>query len=351
QNHATMEPMNATAIWTADKCEVWCPTQNGEAALAATAKAAGLPLEKCDVYKLHLGGGFGRRGAVQDFATQAVLIAKQFPGAPIKLIWTREEDMTHGYYHPVTMAKATGALDDKGNLTALHLRISGQSILAALRPEGMENGKDPATFQGLAPDNPEKPTAKDQAFVYSIPNLLIDHALRQPHVPPGFWRGVNVNHNAIYLECFMDELAKAAGVDPLEFRLRLLGKQPKAAAVLKAVAEKGGWGKPLPEGVQGRGLALLRSFGSYTAALAEVSVSQRGKLKMHRIVAATDPGYAVNPKLIEMQIEGSFVYGLGASLKQSCTVKDGRIVEENFDSYPPLQLADFPKVESIVMPS
>jgi isoquinoline 1-oxidoreductase subunit beta len=351
QNHATLEPMNATAIWTADKCEVWCPTQNGEAALAAAAKAAGLPQQKCDVHKLHLGGGFGRRGAFQDYVTQAVLIAKQVPGVPIKLIWSREEDMVQGFYHPVTMAKASGALDDKGNLVALHIRVSGQSILASVRPEGMQNGRDPVVFQGLAPDDPAKPTANEHAICYAVPNLLVDHAMRNPHVPPGFWRGVNVNQNAVYLECFMDELAAAAKVDPLEFRLKLLGNQPKAAAVLKAVAEKGGWGTPAADGVQGRGLAMLRSFGSYTAAMAEVSVSSNGKLKMHRIVAATDPGYAVNPRQIEMQVEGSFVYGLGAALKQSCTVKDGRIVEQNFDTYQPLTLEEFPKVETIVMGS
>lgn len=351
QNHATLEPMNATAIWTADKCEVWCPTQNGEAALAAAARAAELPQQKCDVYKLHLGGGFGRRGAFQDYVTQAVLIAKQMPGVPVKLIWSREEDMAQGFYHPVTMAKASGALDDKGNLVALHIRLSGQSILASVRPQGMQNGRDPVVFQGLAPDDAAKPTANEHAICYAVPNLLVDHAMRNPHVPPGFWRGVNVNQNAVYLECFMDELAAAANVDALEFRLRLLGNQPKAAAVLKAVAEKGGWGKPLSDGVQGRGLAVMRSFGSYTAAMAEVSVSQAGKLKMHRIVAATDPGYAVNPLQCEMQVEGSFVYGLGAALHQSCTVKDGRIVETNFDTYPTLKLEEMPKVETIVMPS
>jgi isoquinoline 1-oxidoreductase beta subunit len=351
QNHATLEPMNATALWTADKCEVWCPTQNGEAALAAASKASGLPQDKCDVYKLLLGGGFGRRGAFQDFVTQAVLIAKQIPGTPIKLIWSREEDMAHGHYHPVTMAKMTGAVDDKGNLTALHVRISGQSILSVVRPEGMQNGKDPVVFQGLAPDNPEKPTTNEHALCYAIPNLLVDHAMRNPAVPPGFWRGVNVNQNAIYLECFVDELAKAAGVDPLEFRLRLLDKQPKAAAVLKAVAEKGGWGGPLPAGVQGRGLAMMRSFGSYTAALAEVSVGADGKLKMHRIVAATDTGYAVNPLQIEMQVEGSFVYGLGAMMHQEITIKNGAVVETNFDTYPCLKIAEMPKVETIVMPS
>lgn len=351
QNHATLEPMNATAVWTADKCEVWCPTQNGEGSLAAAAKAAGHAQNKCDVHKIHLGGGFGRRGSFQDYVTQAVLIAKQVPGVPVKLIWSREEDMTQGHYHPVTMGRMVGGLDDKGNLTGLHMRISGQSILSVVRPEGLQNGKDPVVFQGVAPDDPVKPTANEHAFCYSIPNLLIDHAMRNPAVPPGFWRGVNVNQNAVYVECFMDELAKAAGRDALEFRLALLGNQPKAAAVLKAVAEQAGWAKPMPDGVQGRGLAMMRSFGSYTAALAEVSVSADGKLKLHRIVAATDSGYAVNPKQIAMQVEGSFVYGLGAALHQEITIKNGGAVETNFDTYPTLKLSEMPKVETIVMPS
>lgn len=351
QNHATLEPMNATARWTPEKCEVWCPTQNGEGSLAAASKAAGLPQDKCDVYKVLLGGGFGRRGSFQDYVTQAVLIAKQIPGVPVKLIWSREEDMTQGHYHPVTMGRMVGSLDETGKLTALHVRISGQSILAVVRPEGMQGGKDPVTFQGLAPDDPAKPTAAEHGICYAIPNLLVDHAMRNPPVPPGFWRGVNVNQNAVYLECFMDELAKAAGKDALEFRLALLGNQPKAAAVLKAVADKAGWGKPMADGVQGRGLALMRSFGSYTAALAEVSVSADGKLKMHRIVAATDPGYAVNPTQIAMQVEGSFVYGLGAALHQEITIKDGGAVETNFDSYPTLKLSEMPRVETIVMPS
>ncbi|MDX2156986.1 MAG: molybdopterin cofactor-binding domain-containing protein [Hyphomicrobiaceae bacterium] len=350
QNHATLEPMNATALWRPDRCEVWCPTQNGDAALGAAARAAGLPPDKCDVHKLHLGGGFGRRG-FSDYITQAVLIARQIPGVPVKLVWSREEDMTHGFYHPVTMARMTGALDEKGNLVGLHMRISGQSILATALPQAMRGGMDPAVFQGLQPEPPGRQAPADQAICYAVPALLIDHAMRNPHVPPGFWRGVNVNQNAIYLECFMDELAKAAGVDALEFRLRLLASQPKAAAVLKAVAEKGGWSRPLPAGVQGRGLALCRSFGSFTAALAEVSVLPRGKLKMHRIVAATDPGTVVNPRQAEMQVEGSFVYGLGAMLHQSCTVRNGRIVEQNFDTYPALKLDEMPKVETIVMPS
>ena len=306
QNHATMEPMNATALWTKDRCEVWCPTQNGEAALEATAKAAGLPASKCEVYKIHLGGGFGRRGAFHDFVTQAVNIARQMPGTPVKLLWTREEDMQHGHYHPITKAKMVGGLDDKGNLHGLHIRISGQSILAAVNPGWMQNGADMFTFQGLLPEG-------DHAISYTVPDLLVEHAMRNPPVPPGFWRGVNVNQNAIYMECFIDELAHAAGKDPLEFRRKLMADHPKSLAVLNAVADKAGWGKPAAKGVF-RGLAVCKAFASYVAACAEVSVDNSGNLKIHRIVAATDPGHAVNPQQIEAQVEGSFVFGLSALL-------------------------------------
>jgi isoquinoline 1-oxidoreductase beta subunit len=343
QNHATMEPMNATARYTASLCEVWCPTQNGEGALATTAAASGLPIEKCEVYKLHLGGGFGRRGAIHDYVRQAVLIAKELPGTPVKLLWTREEDMLHGRYHPVMQAKLTGALDASGNLTGLHIRLSGQSILAAVFPGALDKGKDPLTFQGFWPSG-------DQSFEYSIPNLLIEHAMRNTHVPPGFWRGVNINQNAIFLECFMDELADAAGQDALEFRRKLMANHPKSLAVLNAVAEKGDWGKPAPQGVH-RGLAHFRAFGSYVAACAEISVSSGSKVKIHRIVAATDPGYAVNPAQIERQVSGSFVYGLSALFMQECTVKDGRMEQENFDTYNSMRIAQMPKVESIIAPS
>lgn len=342
QNHATMEPMNATARWTPDRCEVWTPTQNGEASLAATAAAAGLPPSKCEVYKLPLGGGFGRRG-FQDWIPQAVAIARAMPGVPVKLMWSREEDMTQGKYHPVTQAKLVGGLDASGRLVAMHLRLSGQSILAGVAPQNLQDGRDPVQFQGLTPTG-------DGAFGYDVPNLLVDHAMRNPHVPPGFWRGVNHNQNAVYLECFMDELAHAAGVDPLEFRRRHMHKHPKHLAVLEAVAERVGWSRPAPAGVF-RGIAQHMGFGSYTAAVAEVSVSPQGRLKIHRIVAATDPGHAVNPQQIAAQVEGSFAYGLSACLFGECTVKDGRIEQRNFDTYEVLRLADMPKVETIVMPS
>ncbi|MEI7803991.1 MAG: molybdopterin cofactor-binding domain-containing protein [Hyphomicrobiales bacterium] len=342
-NHAAMEPLNATVLFTGQRCDVWCGTQNGEAAFAATLAASGLPADKCDVHRLMLGGGFGRRGAFHDYVTQAVLIAKQMPGTPVKLLWSREEDMTHGAYHPITNCKLTGGLDADGNLVALHARISGQSILTAVRPEALVNGMDPATFQGMAPTG-------EAAIGYTVPNLLVDHAMRNPHVPPGFWRGVNVNQNAIYLECFMDELAHAAGKDPVEFRRKLMSKHPKHLGVLNAVAERIGWGKPAPQGVF-RGIAQHMGYGSYVAAAAEISVSGENKIKVHRLVAATDPGFAVNPAQIERQISGSFMYGLSALFYQQCTVKDGRIVEDNFDTFNSMRIAEMPKVESIVMPT
>jgi isoquinoline 1-oxidoreductase beta subunit len=278
--------------------------------------------------------------------TQAVLIAKQMPGTPVKMIWSREEDMLHGTYHPVTQCKLVGAFDANNNLTGLHIRISGQSILERVRPQALQNGKDPLTFQGLLPSG-------EHAFGYSVPNLMIDHSMRNPHVPPGFWRGVNINQNAIYIECFMDELAQAAGQDALEFRRKLMGRHPRNLAVLNAVADKGGWSRKQGEGGLYRGLAHMKAFGSYVAALAEISVegANKDKIKVHRIVAATDPGYAVNPAQIERQVAGSFVYGLSALFLEENTVKDGRIVEENFDTFDSMRIANMPKVESIVMPA
>jgi isoquinoline 1-oxidoreductase beta subunit len=343
QNHACMEPMNATAVWSKDRCEVWCPTQNGMAALEETARASGLPIEKCEVYKIHLGGGFGRRGARHDFVSRAVAIAKQLPGTPVKCLWSREEDMAQGQYHPITKCKLQGSLDDKGNLTGLRVRIAGQSILAGMMPQWLgKDGSDFFVFQGFHKEG-------EHAFSYSVPNLLVDHAMRNPPVPPGFWRGVNINQNAIYLECFIDELAHAAGKDPLEFRRKLMANHPKSLAVLNAVADKAGWGKPAGKGVH-RGLAVVNTFASYVAACAEVSVSN-GKLKIHRIVAATDPGYAVNPQQIEAQVEGSFVFGLSALLYGECTINEGAVTQSNFHDYPSMQINEMPKVETIVMPS
>jgi len=339
QSHAPMEPMNATAVYTSDRCDVWCPTQNGEQALAAVAEASGLPVAQCDVYKTILGGGFGRRGQT-DYVRQVVAIAKQVPGTPIKLLWTREEDTTHDFYHPITQCKMTAGFDANKNLIALHMRISGQSILATVLPARLENGKDPLTFQGLNPKGPEG------EFGYNIPNLLIDHAMRNPSVPAGFWRGVNINHSAIYVETFIDELAHSVGEDPLAFRIKYL--KPKPAAVLMAVAEKAGYGKPAPRGIY-RGLAQFMSFGSYVAGCAEVSVTN-GHVKVVRIVGGTNCGQAVNPEQIARQIEGSFVWGLSAILYGECTVRGGRIEQRNFDTYQVMRIDEMPKVEFVIMP-
>jgi isoquinoline 1-oxidoreductase beta subunit len=299
-----------------------------------------LPVAQCDVHKVILGGGFGRRGRT-DYVRQAVLIAKQMPGTPVKLIWTREEDMQHGSYHPVTQCKLTGGLDPAGNVVGLHMRISGQSILASLAPQSLQDGKDPVVFQGLNAGGAES------AFGYAIPNLLIDHAMRNTHLTPGFWRGVNINHNTIYVECFMDEMALAAGQDPLEFRRKML--KPKHRQVLDAVAERANWGHPPPGRHQG--LAQIMGFGSYVAACAEVSVSPDGTLRIHRIVAATNPGTAVNPAQIERQVAGSFVYGLSALLYGECTVKDGAVEQTNFDSYAVMRMNEMPEVDALILPS
>src|ERR1700686_2224801 len=237
----------------------------------------------------------------------------------------------------------TGAVDADNKRTALHMRRSGQSILFPLRPEALVNGKDPATFAGLN-------ATGEAAIGYSVPNLLIDHSMRNPHVPPGFWRGANVNHNAIYLECFMDELAHSVGQDPLQFRRKLMGKNPKHLAVLNAVAERIGWDKPAPQGVY-RGIAQHMGFNSYVAGAAEISVTDGNKIKVLRIVGATDPGYAVNPAQIDRQVAGSFVYGLSGLFYGGWTVNEGRIEQANFDTYDSMRIATMPKVESIIMPS
>ncbi len=339
-NHATLEPMTCTAKWDGTNIEVWVSSQNGDASLAAAAEAAGVQLANVKVNKHHLGGGFGRRGQ-QDYVRQAVLIAKQVPGRPVKMIWSREEDMQHGFYRPITMAKMKAGLDAQGNLVALHARLSGQSILAHLFPSRLAGGADPVQFQGWN---------KEEFGYQAIPNILIDHAMRNTHVPVGFWRGVNHNQNAVYLECFLDEVALAAGKDPLDFRLGLMGQMPKLRAVLQAAADKAEYRKPLPAGVF-RGICANYGFGSYTAAVAEVSVSKQGEVKVHRIVAATDCGYAVNPDQIAAQVEGSFVYGLSALFTSENTVEKGRIVEGNFDTYEVMKLDQMPKVETVVVPS
>ena len=345
QHHVTMEPMTATALWTESKCEVWTSTQNGEAALATATQASGLPTDKNEVYRHHLGGGFGRRATSHDFVRYAVLIAKQMPGVPIKTIWSREEDMTHGVYHPITQCRLVGGFDANSNLVALHMRISGQSILAGVNPEraaerprsravpGPQSARAGRPVRLHHPEPADRPCDAQPACAAG----LLARRQQQP-------------------ECDLSRmLHRRAGalrpsIDPLEFRRKLMANHPKHLAVLNAVADKGGWGKPAPAGVF-RGLAQHMGYGSYVAACAEVSVSDAGVLKIHRIVAATDCGNAVNPQQIEAQIEGSFVYGLTALLYGDITVKDGRVEQENFDTYQMMRMDEMPAVEKIVMPS
>jgi isoquinoline 1-oxidoreductase beta subunit len=342
--HATMETMNATVRLSADKAEAWVPTQNGEASLAALSGASGMPLAKCEVYRMDLGGGFGRRGGTQDYVHQAVAIAKEFPDVPIKLIWSREEDQAHDFYRPISQCRLSAGLDADGNLTGLHVRISGQSINATLNPSGIVGGKDLRQLQGYY----EAPG--DAQLGYTVPNLLIEYAMRNTHVPVGPWRGVNTNQNAVYMECFMDEVARAAGKDPLEFRRALMSKHPKHLGVLNAAAEKAGWGKPLPSGIH-RGIAQFMGYGSYSAAVAEVSVNDRGQPKVHRMVLALDCGHAVNPDQIAAQVEGSVAYGLTATLYGECKVNDGRMVDLNFDTYQIMRLVEMPKIETVLVPT
>ena len=343
-SHATMEVMNCTVKLSADRADAWVPTQNLEASLAALSEASGIPLDKCEVHRHDLGGGFGRRGGTQDFVHQAVEIAKAFPDTPVKLIWTREEDQAHDFYRPISQCKLSAGLDDAGNLVGLHVRVCGQSINAMLNPKGIVEGRDMRQLQGYY----EAPG--DAQLGYDVPNLLVEYVMRNTHVPVGPWRGVNTNQNAVYMECFMEEVARAAGKDSLEFRRALLKEHPKHLAVLNAVAEKADWGKPLPPGIH-RGLAQFMGYGSYSAAVAEVSVSPQGKLKVHRMVMGVNSGHAVNPGQIEAQVQGSVAYGLTATMYGEMPVDKGRMTSLNFDSYEIVRLAEMPKVEVVIVPT
>jgi isoquinoline 1-oxidoreductase subunit beta len=342
--HATMEPMNCTVKISADRAECWVPTQNAEASLAALSEQSGVPLAQCEVHRHDLGGGFGRRGGTQDFVRQAVAIARQFPDVPVKMVWSREEDMGHDFYRPISQCKLAAGLDDRGALVGLHVRVSGQSINAFVNPALIANNKDDRQLQGYT-DRPG-----DAQLGYSVPNLLIEYAMRNTHVPVGPWRGVNTNQNAVYMECFIEEVARAAGADSLQFRRALMGRHPKHLAVLEAAAARGDWGKPLPAGVH-RGIAQFMGYASYSAAVAEVSVSREGTVRVHRMVLALDCGHAVNPDQIAAQVEGSVAYGLSAAFYGECTVQNGRMTELNFDRYRLLRLAEMPKVETVIVPS
>jgi isoquinoline 1-oxidoreductase beta subunit len=335
--HATMEPQVCTAWVKPDGfVEVWTSTQNGEASLAAAAHAAGVEPVKAEVHKTMLGGGFGRRGAPQDFVRQGVTIAKAMPGTPVKLMWSREEDTQHDFYRPASIVKLRAGLDAQGRIVGFEAKIACPSILAVLMPGALRNGIDFTAVRTLS-DMP-----------YAIANQRIDYALRNGHVPVGFWRAPG-QQNGVYRECFIDELAHAAGRDPLEFRLAMLEAGDKNRRVLAAAAKAAGWGAPLAAGV-GRGLAVVEGFGSYAAGVAEVSVAADGALKVQRYVVAVDSGYFVNPDICAAQAESNAVYGLGG-LFEACTIKDGRVQQSNFHDFRLPTIGDMPKVELVLVPS
>jgi isoquinoline 1-oxidoreductase beta subunit len=337
-NHATMEPQTATALVKEDKVEVWVGTQNGEASIAAASEVAGVPLAQVIVHKMHAGGGFGRRGPHQEYTKQAVLIAQTMPGTPVRLQWSREEDMQQGRYRPVMLVRLRAGLDAQGNWIAWQVRQADQSILITVRPTDIKEGVDPVNVRCFQ-DNP-----------YAVPNFVDEYAMRNTHVPPGFWRAVAHTNNPFARECFIDEVALAAGKDPYEFRRPLLqGK--KDLAVLDAVAKAVDWGKPAPKGVH-RGIAVVDSYGSYTASAVELSVRNGTELDVKRVVVAIDCGYVCHVDAVKAQVEGGVLWGLGALMHEEITIQNGRVVQTNFSDYPLLRLAEMPaKIEPILAPT
>ncbi len=329
--HAAMEPLNCTVHVRKDACDIWVGTQVASRAQATAAEVTGLPLEAVNVHNHLLGGGFGRRLDI-DSITQAVQLAKQVDG-PVKIIWTREEDIQHDVYRPYYYDRLRAGLDASGHPVAFHHRVAGSSIVARWIPPLFKNDLD---FDAV----------EAAAGPYDFPNLLIDYVRQEPPagMTTGWWRGVGVTHNAFMVEGFIDELAVASGKDPVEYRRTLLGKSPRAKAVLDLVAEKAGWGKTMPAG-SGRGVALLLGFGTYLAQVAEVSVGKDGQPRVTRVVCALDCGVVVNPDTVKAQVEGGIMFGLAAALYGEITVKDGRVEQSNFDSYQVLRINEAPAIE------
>jgi isoquinoline 1-oxidoreductase beta subunit len=335
--HATMEPQTCTAHVRAEGVEIWVPTQDPATALATAALAADVPHAKVTVHRTMLGGGFGRRAPIQEYVRQAVTIAKEFD-APVKLVWSREQDIAHDRYRPFGMARLTAGLDAAGMPLAWTIRLAGPSFVASLLPGFGTNIIDRTFVSGLADEMP-----------YAIPNYRLDYVVRPTPVPLGVWRAINYTQNAFYKECFIDEMAHAAGIDPYFYRRKLLTNSPRNLAVLDAAAKQADWNAPPPQGVF-RGIALNEACGSYCAQVVEVSV-KNGEVRVHRVVAAIDPGHVVNPLSVEMQVQGAIVYALTAALYGEITIKDGAAEQTNFDGYEMLRLADAPKVETVIVPS
>lgn len=335
--HACMEPMNCTAWVRADAAEIWVPTQAPGPHQGIVAQLTGLPPEKVAVTTTYLGGGFGRRFA-PDFVAAATLLSKA-AGAPVKLVYTREDDMRAWFYRPASVTRFTAGLDANGTPVSLTARVASPSIMiAAGFATELPEGIDESAVEGIK-DCP-----------YDFPNLRVEYARTEPGVQVWFWRSVGHSQNAYFLESFIDEIAAEAGKDPVEFRRSLLGKQPRLRGVLDLATQKAGWGSPLPAGVH-RGVAVASSFGSHVAQVAEVSVDGAGRPRVHRIVAAVDCGRTVNPEIIRRQIEGAIVYGLSAALYEQITFKDGRVVQGNFNDYPMLRMDEMPRVEVYIVSS
>ena len=293
--------------------------------------------DRVTVHRMLLGGGFGRRGPIQEFVRQAVVIAKEFE-EPVKLVWTREQDVAHDLYRPCGMARLVAGLDGEGMPIAWTIRLTGPSFVASLVPAFGPTLADRTFVSGLTDEMP-----------YDVPNYRVDYVIRPTPVPLGVWRAINYTQNAFYKESFVDEMAHAAGIDPYLYRRKLLAKEPRNLAVLDAAAKRADWGGPLPRGVF-RGIALNAACGSYCAQVVELSVSD-GRVRVHRVVSALDMGYAVNPLSIEMQTQGAVVYALTAALYGEITIKDGGAAQSNFDDYEMLRLADVPQVETVIVPS
>jgi isoquinoline 1-oxidoreductase beta subunit len=337
--HACMEPLNCLVDLHADSCEIWTGTQSQTADRNSAASVLGLKPEQVKIHTTFLGGGFGRRANPHsDFVTEAARVAKAVR-KPVKVVWTREDDMKGGYYRPMWYDRFAAGLDEKENLVAWQHTIVGQSIMVGTPFEQMiEKGVDPASVEG----------AKE--IPYEIPNILVDLHSPRIGVPVQWWRSVGHSHTAFVVESFIDEVAHEAGKDPYEFRGKLLIKHPRHFGVLKLAAEKAGWGRPLPKG-RGRGIAVHESFGSFVAQAAEVSVNPRGEVRVHRVVCAIDCGKIVNPDTIKAQMESGIVFGLSAALYGKISFQNGRVVQSNFHDYPLLRLNEMPLVEVHIVSS
>lgn len=335
--HATMEPMNCTVHVQKDSCDIWVGTQVPTLAQAAASKLTGLPLDKVKVNNHLLGGGFGRRLEI-DGIVHAVKVAMQVD-SPVKVIWSREEDIQHDMYRPYYYDRLSAGLDADGKPVAWTHRVSGSSIVARYIPPLFKDGLDFDAVDGAA----QPP--------YALPNIHVDYVRVEPAgVPTAFWRGVGPTHNIFVVESFMDEVAHAAKQDPVAYRKALLGDNPRALGVLTLAAEKAGWGTPMPEG-HGRGVSVQFAFGSYVSQVAEVEVAADGSVKVHRIVCAVDCGLQVNPDTIEAQMQGGAIFGLTAALHGAITLKDGRVEQGNFDTYLPMRIDEVPVIETHIVQS